>query len=269
MKSWTMRFREGKGGSDMWPYCMKYDVAVITYYPLTDIDLRKYPPHQPDELWKELAPSQKYSLGKVAYEMKRGDIIYVRYEGRITAKGVVQGEYFFDEEERIVDENDVPWRHQIPVEWQKDFQPLRSPDSIGPDQFTVWELTEDQMQEIERMIAAAEREIEEIEAVEGQLVKTEASFRSRNRALITAKKESSNYQCEVCGFNFQEAYGPLGKEFIIAHHIVPIGSRMEPSKTTLDDIALLCANCHEMVHRQDPALTVAEMRAILTKYCKQ
>lgn len=56
--------------------------------------------------------------------------------------------------------------------------------------------------------------------------------------------------CMACGFNFEIAYGGLGVGYAEVHHMIPLaeaGSRQTDPNT---DLAVLCANCHRMVHRQ-------------------
>lgn len=72
------------------------------------------------------------------------------------------------------------------------------------------------------------------------------------------------YDCSVCGFNFEKAFGDIGKEFVHVHHLAP------PSKIRksyeIDPIAALrplCANCHAMIHKRDPAYSIDELRAII------
>lgn len=55
--------------------------------------------------------------------------------------------------------------------------------------------------------------------------------------------------CEVCGFSFYEKYGELGQGFIEAHHKTPLSDTKTKTKTTINDIALLCSNCHKMIHK--------------------
>lgn len=54
--------------------------------------------------------------------------------------------------------------------------------------------------------------------------------------------------CEVCAFNFGEKYGPRGEGYIEVHHATPlhVTGRVE---TALDDLVLLCSNCHRIIHR--------------------
>jgi 5-methylcytosine-specific restriction protein A len=83
----------------------------------------------------------------------------------------------------------------------------------------------------------------------------------RNRSAAIA---IHGYLCLACGFDFQDNYGDLGSEFIIVHHVVPvsqIGSNyvIDPSK----DLITLCANCHAMIHRQDPPLSLDQLKNIV------
>ena len=52
--------------------------------------------------------------------------------------------------------------------------------------------------------------------------------------------------CEICGCI--EPEDPLGESIFEAHHIFPLAAG-EERKTKLGDLALLCANCHRMLHR--------------------
>jgi hypothetical protein len=78
MANWRMSFRVGNQGYEMWPDCLRLGVAAITYAPLAKVDLSKHLPGAPKELWDRLEPTQKASLRRVAYEMRAGDIIYVK-----------------------------------------------------------------------------------------------------------------------------------------------------------------------------------------------
>ncbi len=68
--------------------------------------------------------------------------------------------------------------------------------------------------------------------------------------------------CDACGFSYTERYGERGVGFIEAHHIVPHSKLRKGSRTRVEDLALLCANCHRMIHR-DPMLTVQELQELL------
>ncbi len=64
----------------------------------------------------------------------------------------------------------------------------------------------------------------------------------------------NGYKCQVCGFDFEEAYGELGKNFIEVHHLIPLSKIKKKHKVNpKKDLIPLCANCHAMIHRmKDP-----------------
>jgi hypothetical protein len=101
-------------------------------------------------------------------------------------------------------------------------------------------------------------------AGEGQRVLREHLFRERSPALIAKFKASlASFACEICGFEFEAAYGELGKGFIEAHHIRPIGEREFSEDTSIQDLMAVCSNCHQMLHRSYPALTPAHLKKTL------
>jgi 5-methylcytosine-specific restriction endonuclease McrA len=264
MTVWRMAFRVGNQGFDMFPDCFRYGVAAITYDRIAYTDLSKYPKYpkyEPKELWGQLEPTQKASLWRLVYEMKKGDVIYVKHGKKITCKGVVRSRYRFDRANRIVEPGGVPWSHQVPVSWDNGFPAVEM--LFGAEEHTVHKLSDNQVQALEAAAEKSRKENKRREADEGKVVLTEAAFRSRNAALIAARKANSDYKCEVCGFRFLDRYGKIAHEYIIAHHLVPLASRKGISKTTLDDIALLCANCHAMVHTTQPPHSLEKLRRSL------
>ena len=190
--------------------------------------------------------------------MQKGDIILAKQGPKIVGQGFVTGSYRFDDNLRIVDPDDTPWSHQVPVQWKPDFSEVGI--TIGDQQrYTVRKLTRDDYRALENRSKALLKQ----EALEGQINRRELVFRRRNSSLIQAKKANSDYRCEVCDFSFEEAYGPIGHEYIVAHHVEPLSNRSKPSMTSLGDIALLCANCHAMVHTSNPPLSLDQLRRSL------
>lgn len=87
----------------------------------------------------------------------------------------------------------------------------------------------------------------------------------RNQSLSKQVKKLQGYVCKACNFNFEDRYGEIGKEFIEAHHNVPISS-LNKAKIQLDpikDFTVLCSNCHRMIHKIKPTPTLEEFKKIL------
>lgn len=84
----------------------------------------------------------------------------------------------------------------------------------------------------------------------------------RRRKIEQSRKERNSIACEVCGFDFEVTYPGVGDGYVHVHHVVPLHTS-GPVENTLDDLILLCANCHQMIHRPKQWLTPDELRAIL------
>lgn len=101
--------------------------------------------------------------------------------------------------------------------------------------------------------------------VEGKRYLKELRVIRRNSAIVAAAKAArSPLTCDACDFDFEKRYGQHGVGFIEAHHIEPLSRREgEDRPTTIHDFAMLCANCHRMVHYGGGCLSVAEVRGLL------
>ncbi len=156
MKFWRMAMSEGQGplAEKMFGQAINLGVAAITYDPLIDTDLSQFPENEPKERWSQLAPSQRSSLRKVAYEMAPGDIIFLKNGPEIIDRGTVIGPYQFDSEFRIRDKRGRAWPHQVPVRWSTNFQPVRI--QVGTSQLlTVQEITREDAAKIDAQVPAA------------------------------------------------------------------------------------------------------------------
>jgi len=59
-------------------------------------------------------------------------------------------------------------------------------------------------------------------------------------------------------------YGDHGDGFIECHHTKPVSELQVGEKTKLSDLALVCSNCHRMIHRKRPWLSVDGIRTLLS-----
>ena len=79
----------------------------------------------------------------------------------------------------------------------------------------------------------------------------------RNRTAAKQAKKFHGTVCQACDLDFEKRYGATGKGFIEAHHLKAISTLEEGVAVTYDvaaDFAVLCANCHRMIHRsEDPS----------------
>ncbi len=69
------------------------------------------------------------------------------------------------------------------------------------------------------------------------------------------------YDCKVCGFNFEEKYGDIGKNFIHVHHTKPLSEIGEEYEVDPNDLIPICPNCHAMLHKKrNPPYTIDELK---------
>jgi predicted HNH restriction endonuclease len=104
-------------------------------------------------------------------------------------------------------------------------------------------------------------------AREGREVYHRHRVRERSPLLCKLKKETvlreeGRLGCEACRGDFERQYGELGQGVIECHHRFPLGEG-EERETTLEDLALLCANCHRVIHRSKLTLSVEELQRAL------
>ncbi|MCG2612767.1 HNH endonuclease [Terrimonas sp. NA20] len=103
---------------------------------------------------------------------------------------------------------------------------------------------------------------------EGQILYKYHKVIERNPIIILKKKKqalerSGKLSCEACEFDFITFYGDLGKDFIECHHRVPLASFQKSKNTSLDDLALVCANCHRMLHKSIDTMSVEKLRNLI------
>jgi predicted HNH restriction endonuclease len=71
--------------------------------------------------------------------------------------------------------------------------------------------------------------------------------------------------CFVCGFNFGQVFGELGEDFIHVHHLCPISEIAEEYEVDpVKDLCPVCPNCHAMIHRRFPPLSIEELQILLS-----
>jgi len=107
-----------------------------------------------------------------------------------------------------------------------------------------------------------------IEVNEGAVIYKLHKFRERDTKIIKKKKEREfmrlgKLPCEACLFDFFQKYGELGYKYIECHHRTPLSEISISTKTTLTDLALVCSNCHRMLHRRVDELSVERLKVLL------
>ncbi len=104
--------------------------------------------------------------------------------------------------------------------------------------------------------------------MEGQVLYKLHKVRERDVRIVQLKKDqvfslSGKLACEACVFEFEQYYGDIGKGYIECHHRTPLSSIKVISTTTLNDLALVCSNCHRMLHRSIDSLSVENLKMMI------
>ena len=159
--------------------------------------------------------------------------------------------------------------------------PAKGLERVGRGDEAVWKRYSSNRRELRR-VAKAIREVagstdsmppvvhawpDAEEGEEGQALTRLHHGRERNARLVRRKKERAlrdlgELRCEVCGFDFTVAYGDRGEGFIECHHNRPLSELKSRQTTKLADLSLVCSNCHRMIHRKRPWLSVEELRRL-------
>ena len=103
--------------------------------------------------------------------------------------------------------------------------------------------------------------------LEGREVKYYTTKYERSRANRDAAIQIHGLTCMVCGFNFEEVYGDIGRDYIEVHHVKPLYSLDEEVEIDpQNDLVCLCSNCHRMIHRRcDSILSISELKDLIQK----
>jgi 5-methylcytosine-specific restriction protein A len=167
----------------------------------------------------------------------------------------------------VADQNDAVL---LPVDDRYDLKIPRGKGGIG--QSPLWYADKPENKETVEMVSAyISRGIPPLVDVDVQQGATEGNVqlvthlrRERNRQIVEQKKREvlkskGSLSCEACGFDFKACYGELGETFCEVHHRVPLHKADGLVETMLDDLAIMCSNCHRIIHRSDPMLSVEDL----------
>ena len=99
---------------------------------------------------------------------------------------------------------------------------------------------------------------------EGARIRVEVNRYERSPVNRAACIAHYGTRCVACGLDYSEKYGQLGSEYIEVHHRIPVSEmggsyRVDPVK----DLVPVCANCHAMLHRGKPPLSVEALAQII------
>jgi 5-methylcytosine-specific restriction protein A len=140
--------------------------------------------------------------------------------------------------------------------------PDRRKDAVGVLYFR--EVTTDQTELVPTL------ELLEFRATEGKK-RLVAHFKRERRADLTLAKRNEIRAkhgwliCEACACAEKDFPDSIGEACFEVHHKAPLSGVADETETCLADLAMLCANCHRMIHRSEPMPTVEAFKRVLVK----
>lgn len=123
------------------------------------------------------------------------------------------------------------------------------------------------LKDIESSVNPFPTEVHEADVYnEGAVMQVTVNRYERNREARDRCIEARGCKCAVCGADFEQTYGDIGKGFIHVHHLIPISSIGEDYVIDpINHLVPVCPNCHNMLHRKEPPYTPEELKEIISK----
>jgi hypothetical protein len=87
-----------------------------------------------------------------------------------------------------------------------------------------------------------------VEAIEAITREVTILSRHRSGTLRAAAFAKSQGICEGCGVDFSQVLGGLGMRALHVHHRNQLSLELVPVLTNVNDLAVVCANCHSLIH---------------------
>ncbi len=105
-------------------------------------------------------------------------------------------------------------------------------------------------------------EISEVEGYfEGSMKRISVNIYERNNKAREKCIKYYGVSCYICGFNFEEKYGEIGRQFIHVHHLKQLSEIREGYQVDpIEDLRPVCPNCHAMLHRKNPSYSIDELK---------
>ncbi|HBB96341.1 MAG TPA: HNH endonuclease [Blastocatellia bacterium] len=107
----------------------------------------------------------------------------------------------------------------------------------------------------------AEELAQDEKLIEGAAKSVAVNSYERNPVARARCLEHHGYSCTVCSFSFESFYGPVGKNYIHVHHLVPLSeTKGEYVVDPVNDLVPVCPNCHAMIHSTRPARHIDQLK---------
>lgn len=152
--------------------------------------------------------------------------------------------------------------HLGEMHWDSPVSGIQIPDDIAHGLENLWEdfLSGD------RFLPNA---VAEPAAIEGLRTETKSYVRGRSGQLRELALGKANGVCCVCDVDYKKLLNGKGVRVLQVHHRKQLAASDAPRVTHLSDLAVVCGNCHLLIHMNPrQALEVEELRTMLGKSSK-
>jgi len=255
----------------LWEFaCDNKLIGLDKYYP---VDINRKWQEVPERKKNGLAPLWRQQLELFCHEMVEGDCVLI-VEGmyHFLGLGLVEDPYMFKPEL-----SEKFFRHVRPVHWLLKYEyAKRTPFKVGHftntlrrvDSHSVyWPIIDHELE-----LRSATRKAKEVATKTKEKIYPEGGLREirteiaiRNPKLILEARRRYGTECMVCGFDFERKYGELGDGFIEVHHLKPLSKRRNVAPTRIEDVSVVCSNCHRMIHKKRPPISPASLKHMIRK----
>lgn len=165
------------------------------------------------------------------------------------------------ENEKILPRHLLDRGSLMAMHWDTQMSGIQIPDSIALELEKQWE----SFASLQSFLSPEELPESNLYD-EGAIQKVTVNAYERN---VTARKKCVEHygaSCFICGFDFGKVFGELGYGFIHVHHLQPLSEiKAKYQVNSINDLRPVCPNCHAMIHRRSPSLSIEEIQVVLSR----
>jgi 5-methylcytosine-specific restriction enzyme A len=151
------------------------------------------------------------------------------------------------------------------ADWNPQGSGTQVPHEYASAVWEVWQSHLTSVEDARHAFPAEELDASDI-TIEG--AKKRITVNRYERSAVARKRclEIHGTSCTICGFDFEKRYGAIGEGFIHVHHLVDLSTiKKEYEVDGAKDLRPVCPNCHAMLHRKRPAMSIANLKRRLKK----
>ena len=279
MNYWLMSVKWGRKGRYFNEEIKKEGIIAIGHYEAKERSLT-YIKNQADinKLISDPYGRKYYKI--FLLDMKIGDVVYIRGNNKNPKLGAnifgrcrIKSDYIYDRKRfaRITGLSVYnSFYHLREAEWDSNFEPVRNgEDDLRAGQMTIAELDKKMVSKFEKkhklLPFGQPPNIEEIPRnMEGAKLYGAYTRYERSKQLRDEAIRIHGTKCAVCGFDFEEQYGSMGRDFIEVHHKIPLYESGECTPDPAKDMITVCSNCHRMIHhKKNYTYTIKELKRVI------